>query len=138
LRLWNISHTALALGWFFWVEFDDVEVIVNILRVNSPYMAFEVISSQETGHAPGEIDAITKLATERLYAKVPSNMIEHMVTPFDWPIGFRLRTGVPATGVPRGTTARALLVAFIADMGNGDVESLQLFGGNIASFIEIE
>ena len=87
---------------------------------------------------PGEIDAIAKLATERLYTKVPSNMVEHMVTPLDRPIGFRLRTGVPATGVPRGTSARALLVAIIADMGNGDVEGLQLFGGNIASFSEIE
>ena len=86
---------------------------------------------------PGEIDAIAKLATERLYAKVPSNMVEHMVTPLNWPFGFRLRTGLPATGIPRGTTARALLVAFIADVGNGNVESLQLFGGNIASFTEI-
>jgi len=66
------------------------------------------------------------------------NVVEHMVAPLDWPIGFSLRTGLPPTGISSGATARALLVAFMTDMGNGDVESLQLFGGNIASFIKIE
>lgn len=99
-------------------------------------MALEVVGSQETSDAPGEMDAIAKLAGERLYAEMPSNMVEHMVAPLDWPIRLRLRTGVPATGVSRGTTAGALLVAFNTDMGNGDVESLQLFCGDIASFIE--
>lgn len=87
---------------------------------------------------PGKIDAIAKLATEWLYSEMASNMIEHMVAPLDRPIGFSLRTGLPATGVSSGASARTLLVAFRADMRNGDVESLQFFGGNIASFMEIE
>ena len=81
------------------------------------------------------MEAITILAGERLHTEMPPNVIEHMVAPFDRP--FRLRTGVPATGVPGGAPTRTLLVALTARVRNGGVEDLQLFCGNIVPCTEV-
>jgi hypothetical protein len=84
---------------------------------------------------PGEIVAIPVPAAERFYTEMASNMVKHMVAPLNHPI--RLRTGVPVAGVPRGSTARALFVAFTALMRHRVVEGLQFFSRDIAPLAEL-
>ena len=44
---------------------------------------------------------------------------------------------MPATSVPSSATVTALLVASIASMGNGGIESLEFFSANIALATEV-
>jgi len=127
LRVGDIGHTAFALRLLLRIGLDDVEVSVDILGVDGAHVALEVVCSQETGGAPGQIDAVSKLAAEWLYIKMATNMIEHMVAPFDHPL--RLRTCLPATIVAGCSTARAVLVAFATGVQDGVVEGEQLVWG---------